>query len=45
MKEVRLICKTPLEYLESDILMECEICKKKKTVRPDVSTVIWRDKR
>ena len=25
-----LICKAPLEYLESDILMECEICHKKE---------------
>lgn len=29
MKEECLICKAPLEYLESDILMECEICHKK----------------
>ena len=26
MKEECLICKAPLEYLETDILMECEIC-------------------
>ena len=31
MKEECLICKAPLEYLESDILMECEICHKKGT--------------
>lgn len=31
MKEECLICKAPLEYLESDILMECEICHKKET--------------
>jgi hypothetical protein len=28
MKEECLICKAPLEYLEKDILMECEICHK-----------------
>ena len=31
MKEECLICKAPLEYLEKDILMECEICHKKET--------------
>lgn len=31
MKEECLICKAPLEYLEMDILMECEICHKKET--------------
>lgn len=30
MKEECLICKAPLEYLETDILMECEICHKKE---------------
>ena len=40
MKEECLICKAPLEYLEKDILMECEICHKKENSRPDVSTVI-----
>ena len=30
MKDECLICKAPLEYLESDILMECEICHKKE---------------
>lgn len=30
MKEECLICKSPLEYLETDILMECEICHKKE---------------
>ena len=29
MKEESLICKASLEYLESDILMECELCYKK----------------
>ena len=28
MQEECLICKAPLEYLDSDILMECEICHK-----------------
>lgn len=31
MKEECLICKAPLEYLESDVLMECEICHKKES--------------
>ena len=30
MKEECLICKAPLEYLETGILMECEICHKKE---------------
>lgn len=30
MAEECLICKAPLEYLESDIPMECEICHKKE---------------
>ena len=30
MKEECLICKAPLEYLDTDILMECEICHKKE---------------
>ena len=30
MKDECLICKAPLEYLESDRLMECEICHKKE---------------
>ena len=30
MKEECLICKTPLEYLEKDELMECAICHKKE---------------
>ena len=30
MKEECLICKAPLEYLETDVLMECEICHKKE---------------
>ena len=31
MKEECLICKAPLEYLENDTLMECEICHKKES--------------
>ena len=31
MKEECLICKAPLEYLETDILMECAICHKRET--------------
>ena len=30
MKEECLICKAPLEYLEHDVPMECEICGKKE---------------
>mgnify|MGYP000843817229 FL=1 len=30
MKEECLICKASLEYLESDIVMECELCHKKE---------------
>ncbi len=30
MKEECLICKAPLEYLETDVLMECEVCHKKE---------------
>ena len=30
MKEECLICKAPLEYLETDQLMECAICHKKE---------------
>lgn len=30
MNEECLICKAPLEYLEQDVLMECEICHKKE---------------
>ena len=30
MKEECLICKAPLEYLEADVLMECEICRRKE---------------
>lgn len=30
MKEECLICKAPLEYLETDTLMECEMCHKKE---------------
>lgn len=30
MKEECLICKAPLEYLETDTMMECEICHKKE---------------
>lgn len=28
MKEECLICKAPLEYLDADVPMECEICHK-----------------
>ena len=31
MKDECLICKAPLEYLETAILMECEICHKKES--------------
>jgi hypothetical protein len=30
MKEECLICNAPLEYLEEDVLMECELCHKKE---------------
>ena len=30
MKEECLICKTPLEYLAADVMMECEICHKQE---------------
>lgn len=30
MKDECLICAAPLEYLESDVLMECEICHKRE---------------
>jgi len=30
MKEECLICKAPLEYLETDVIMEYEICHKKE---------------
>ncbi len=30
MKEECLICKAPLEYLQEDIEMECELCHKKE---------------
>ena len=30
MKEECLICEAPLEYLDTDVLMECEICHKKE---------------
>lgn len=29
MKEECLICGAPLEYLETDVQMQCEICRKK----------------
>lgn len=31
MNEECLICKAPLEYLDTDILMECELCHKKQS--------------
>ncbi len=30
MSDECLICKAPLEYLDTDIIMECEICRKKE---------------
>ncbi len=30
MKEECLICKAPLEYLDEDMEMECELCHKKR---------------
>ena len=33
MNEECLICKAPLEYLETDILMECAVCHKKENSR------------
>ena len=33
MKEECLICKAPLEYLQEDIEMECELCHKKESKR------------
>ena len=30
MSEECLICKEPLEYLQEDVEMECEICHKKE---------------
>ena len=30
MNEECLICKAPLEYIETDELMECELCHKKQ---------------
>ena len=31
MNEECLICKAPLEYLETDEVMECELCHKKQS--------------
>lgn len=39
MNEECLICRAPLEYLEADVLKECEICLNKKNVDKDHSTV------
>ena len=30
MKNECIICGSPLEYLTADVLMECEICRKKE---------------
>lgn len=30
MKDECLICGAPLEYLETDVQMQCEICRKKR---------------
>ena len=35
MKNECLICGEPLEYLNEDVEMECEICHKKKTAKRD----------
>ena len=34
MKEECLICKAPLEYLQEDIEMECELCHKREMSIP-----------
>ncbi len=34
MKDECLICKAPLEYLETDELMECAICHRKENSKP-----------
>ena len=31
MKEECLICGAPLEYLETDVQMQCEICRKRSS--------------
>ena len=33
MKEVCLFCGAPLEYLETDVQMQCEICRKKELAK------------
>ena len=33
MKEECLICGAPLEYLETDVQMQCEICRKKELAK------------
>lgn len=35
MKDECLICKAPLRYLESDVLMECSVCHKKELSRTE----------
>ena len=36
MSEECLICKAPLEYLNADEEMECELCHKNKAAKQDV---------
>ena len=31
MKEECMVCKAPLEYLETDEMMECALCRKKES--------------
>lgn len=33
MKDECLICGAPLEYLETDVQMQCEICRKKELAK------------
>lgn len=39
-KEECLICSAPLEYLETDILMECAICHKKENSHATACAII-----
>ncbi len=46
MKEECLICKSPLEYLETDEGMECEVCHKKENSKRCLQKAfskIWRN--
>ena len=40
MKEECLICSAPLEYFETDILMECAICHKKENSHATACAII-----